>query len=116
MFTLTVTDGNGGIATDAVTITTYKGGSSSLTADAGPDQSVNLDDNPVGVNAVLAGSATGGDGNYTYSWSPTQGLSNSGIANPGFTASGEGTFVFTLTVTDGDGNTSTDTVSLLMHR
>lgn len=117
VFTLTVTDESGGIATDSVTITTFKGDVvASLVADAGPDQSVNLDDNPIGVNAVLTGSATGGDGNYSYSWSPTQGLSNPGIANPGFTASGEGAFVFSLTVMDGNDVVAIDTVSLLMHR
>jgi hypothetical protein len=43
-------------------------------------------------------SASGGTGNYTYSWSPAAGLSSSTIANP--LATPNQTTAYTLTVTD----------------
>ena len=55
--------------------------------------------------------ATGGIGNYTYSWSPATGLgspSNATLANP--VVSPSSTTTYTLTVKDAAGNTSTDNV------
>jgi gliding motility-associated-like protein len=56
------------------------------------------------TSAVLNGSVSGGAGSYTYSWSPSAGLNNAGIATP--TATPSGSTNYTLTVTDGNGCTS----------
>lgn len=94
-----------------------------IVAGAGADAAVNLDANPVGVNTTLNGSATGGDGSYTYSWSPTACLNDSNIASPDVTvcgtapfSPGQTTFTYTLTVTDGSGNSDTDSVTLTTYR
>jgi hypothetical protein len=79
-----------------------------LAADAGADAPVN-----VGQSIVLQGSASGGSGNYSFSWSPTAGLNNAAIAQPTFTPTTIGTIVFTLTVTDStSGGSVTDTVTV----
>jgi hypothetical protein len=58
-----------------------------------------------GVPVMLDGSATGGDGNYTYMWMQPAGLtgtlSNSMIADPMVTIGTAGSYVYTLAVTDG---------------
>jgi gliding motility-associated-like protein len=80
--------------------------------DAGPDASI-CDNNPV----QLAGVVTAGSGSYTYSWSPTTGLSSSTIPNP--TAFPLTTTIYTLTVTDlGTGCPSppADTLSTVVVR
>ncbi|MBI1838066.1 MAG: PKD domain-containing protein, partial [Flavobacteriia bacterium] len=59
-----------------------------------------------------APSATGGNGVYTYSWSPSATLSNATVSNP--TASPVAPTTYTLTVTDGLGCTATDAVSITM--
>jgi hypothetical protein len=51
-----------------------------------------------GVCANLNSSTSGGTGPYTYSWSPSTGLSASNISNP--TACPSATTTYTLTVTD----------------
>ncbi len=58
------------------------------------------------TSITLNGSAVGGTGVKTYSWSPATGLNNANIANPVFTpalSSGCANYVFTLTVTDANG-------------
>ena len=87
-YTLTVEDANGCTGTDQVTVTVM-----SLTANAGADVSVCS-----GSCTTLNGSATGGSGNYGYSWSPATGLSNPNIAKP--RACPTGITTYTLTVTD----------------
>ncbi|MDQ3049105.1 MAG: PKD domain-containing protein, partial [Bacteroidota bacterium] len=67
-----------------------------------------------GSSATLsAAGANGNGGPYTYSWSPSAGLSNANIANP--VASPGSTTVYTVTVTDGcsPAVTSTETVTVL---
>ncbi|MDP2423593.1 MAG: C25 family cysteine peptidase, partial [Bacteroidales bacterium] len=49
--------------------------------------------------SLLKSNAMGGSGNYTYSWTPTDGLSNPAIANP--VASPNKTTVYTVSVNDG---------------
>ncbi len=56
----------------------------------------------LGVN-VMSGS-----GNYTYSWSPIEGLDDPTSANPAFTPSASGEYTFTCTVTDTESNTTTE--------
>lgn len=76
-----------------------------LVAFAGNDVSIAL-----GSSASLPGSASGGVTPYTYSWSPSTGLSSSTIAQP--TATPTATTTYTLTVTDADGDVALDTVTV----
>ncbi|MCC7333283.1 MAG: hypothetical protein IT232_11830, partial [Flavobacteriales bacterium] len=58
-------------------------------------------------------SGPGGNGPFTYSWTPATGLDNSTIANP--TASPTTTTTYTLTVTSGPGCSSTDQVTVTVN-
>lgn len=88
--------------------------SSTIVPNAGADQT----NKPEGATVALSGSATGGTGSYTYSWSQISGttvsLSGSG-SNRTFTvpalASPE-TAVFRVTVNDGVNAAQTDDVSI----
>lgn len=71
-------------------------------ADAGPDRILAFDQ----PYQMLAGSNLPG---YTYSWSPTFGLSDPSIANPVMTANRD--ISYRLTVSNAAGCTSTDNVS-----
>ena len=95
-YTVVVTDGNGCINTDDITVTLNP----NPTADAGVDTSI-----CAGDSVQLA--ATGG---VSYSWSPITGLSNPNIANP--MASPGATTTYTVTVTDNNGCTDTDDVTV----
>ncbi len=75
-------------------------------AEAGTGATVNC----ATPGVTLNGSATGGTPGYTYSWSPTTGLSNPNIANP--TATPGTNTTYTLTVTDLNTCTSTDNVTV----
>ena len=87
--------------------TYYIAGSIPLVANAGPDQYI-----CTGSSVVIGGTPAAGGGTepYSYSWSPTTGLSNPNIANP--TASPTVTTTYTLTVTDGDSETATDDMTV----
>jgi len=63
-----------------------------------------------GQPAQLNAAATGGDGNYNYTWTPSTGLSNASIANP--TAMPGTTTVYTITVRDGLNCVASDTVTV----
>jgi PKD repeat protein len=65
-----------------------------------------------GTIVTLGGSpaASGGSAPYTYSWSPSAGLSNPNAANPTIAPTGAGSYV--LTVVDGSGCTVRDTMNL----
>ena len=82
--------------------------SSNPHADAGTDQNITT----CSADSVVIGgspAASGGSGSYTYSWSPSTGLSNVSDANPvvkGISSSQ----TYTLTVTDNNGCSSTDIV------
>jgi hypothetical protein len=76
-----------------------------LVAEAGPNKTI-----APGGSALLEGSASGGVPPYTYSWSPTTGLSNPNVAQP--TASPNSTTIYTLTVDDSLAQTSTDTATV----
>lgn len=59
---------------------------------------------PRDAHSTLNAVATGGTGNYTYSWTPTTGLNNAGIQSP--VASPIKTTTYTCTVNDGNNNVS----------
>ncbi len=79
----------------------------SLVADAGVDTFVWLGD-----SVEIGGTPTAQDGTlpYTYSWSPTEGLSNPAVANP--IAFPDTTTTYTLTLTDGNGCKSISTMKV----
>jgi len=79
-----------------------------LVANAGAAKSVN----PSSPSTVIGGSpaATGGTGPYTYSWSPSTGLSDATAANP--TATPGTTVTYTLTVTDSNSSQATSPVTV----
>ncbi|QEE49813.1 PKD domain-containing protein [Flavobacterium alkalisoli] len=65
-------------------------------------------------STTLEGTATGGSGSgYTYSWSPTTGLTGANTATP--QASPTSTTTYTLTVTDSNGCTATDEVTVFVN-
>ncbi|MDQ3048607.1 MAG: choice-of-anchor L domain-containing protein [Bacteroidota bacterium] len=67
-----------------------------------------------GGNTTLNASVAGGDGVYTYSWTPAGSLSNSSISNP--VASPASTTTYTLNVTDGNGcNASPEQVTVTVN-
>lgn len=78
-----------------------------LTVNATPNAPQNIcEGSSVQFNATV----NNGNAPYTYSWTPTTGLSDPSIANP--VASPTTNTVYTLTVTDDDGCTDTDQVTV----
>lgn len=59
-----------------------------------------------GQPATLEGAVSGGDGEYTIRWSPTEGLSDPTSLRPTVDTAKAETKTYTLTVTDGSGGTS----------
>ena len=93
VFTLTVTHPTGGCtSTDQVSVL-IEGSNMTATASASPSSIC------LGESSQLNATTVGGTGNYTYSWSPTIGLSNPLIANP--TATPTETTTYTCAVSDG---------------
>ncbi|MCX6272170.1 MAG: T9SS type A sorting domain-containing protein [Bacteroidetes bacterium] len=88
-YNLTVYDGIQSVSA-SVTVTV----SVRPTANAGPDKTVQ-----VGYTTTLNGSASGGSGNYTYSWTPSALLVNPAVQNPQ-TVAMSSTTTFQLVVTD----------------
>ncbi|HEU5149656.1 MAG TPA: PKD domain-containing protein, partial [Iamia sp.] len=113
VFELTVTDELGRTGTDTVTITI----NAAPTADAGPDQTVDVDD-PVTLDGT--GSTDPEEDELDHAWVQTGGpavtLTGADTAEPTFTAPPtSGTLTFELTVTDPDGATDTDTVTITVN-
>ncbi len=82
----------------------------SLSAHAGNDKTVCTGgQTPIGGNPA----ASGGSSPYTYSWSPSTGLSNTSTANP--TAAPSATTTYTLVVTDNGGATASDQVTVTVN-
>ncbi len=109
-FTLTATTANGCVATNTVTVTVNP----TAVADAGPDAAV------CDLKRLTLG--TPARPGYTYSWSPSTGLSNANTAQPILTASNTTAtpIVRIYTVIATDGNTvnqcsSTDAVTITIN-
>ncbi len=91
-YRVTVTDANGCTAWDEITITVVPALTLTLTVD---DSSIGT---CPGSEAQITSTVGGGEPAYSYSWSPTEGLSDATIANP--RAKPSVTTTYTLTVTD----------------
>lgn len=114
---LTVTDASGNSSTCSANVTVI-GEVPSCSIEAipgvgpytgGPETTIYIGYGP--QNVTLSGTATGGSA-FTYSWSPSDGLSCSDCAAPVFTPAAEGNYDFTLTVTNEFGCSSTCTITI----
>ncbi|WP_083702058.1 T9SS type A sorting domain-containing protein [Mangrovimonas sp. DI 80] len=107
IYTVTKTNSTTGcFDTDTVTVTVDN---AIVTANAGSDFTITCEDN-VGGSGIGEASVTG----FTYSWSPTTGLSASNISNP--TANPTSTTTYTVTKTnDATGCLDTDTVEVTVN-
>jgi hypothetical protein len=105
-YTVTVTDSKACSATSIVTVKVNP----NPTASAGQMKAV-----CPGKGAIIGDSlvASGGTSPYSYSWSPTSGLSSSTIANP--TASPTITTIYTVTVTDMNGCMASSSTSVKLN-
>jgi hypothetical protein len=95
--------GSGASATFTIT---QVGQGAPLEASASSDKPVYT----LGQTIHLFGSATGGTGNYTYSWTGTGGFTST-LQNPTVTPTAEGSYTYTVIVNDGS-NTATDNVTV----
>lgn len=104
VYIVVVTDSNGCQASDEVTITVLP----NPVADAGPDVSLT---SCAGDSVRIGGSptGTGGAGNYTYSWSPSVGISDTASSNP-YVAGITNSQLYAVTVTDANGCSAVDAV------
>jgi hypothetical protein len=104
-YTLTVTDSLLATATDQVVVTYTV---PPLVANAGADQTVSA----IVPSVQIGGSpsASGGAPDYTYLWSPADGLDDATAANP--IASPTSTTTYTLTVTDSLNTEMSDSVTV----
>ncbi|MEL6132111.1 MAG: PKD domain-containing protein, partial [Bacteroidota bacterium] len=76
-----------------------------LVVDAGVDSTIFC----FGTSLQLNGQASGGDGNYTFSWTPSLGLSDPAVANPVVSGIDTSLFYF-LTISDGLGCIGRDSI------
>ena len=78
-----------------------------LTADAGTNKEI-----CIGSSTAMGGAptASGGDGNYTYTWTPATGLNDASAANP--IANPAATTTYTVVVTDGAGCSASASVTV----
>ncbi|UCC30687.1 MAG: hypothetical protein JSU86_00115 [Phycisphaerales bacterium] len=79
-----------------------------LVAEAGADLTVTI-----GSSVTLAGFAYGGTSPYTYTWTPSTGLSDPNVSQP--TALPLTTTRYTLSVVDSDGTTASDSVTVTVE-
>jgi gliding motility-associated-like protein len=114
VFRLTVTDNQGSIDTDDVTVIVNAAAANQLPlADAGTDQTVTL---PTSI-ATLNGGGSDADGSIVnYTWvkvsGPTVTLTGANSATLSLSNLVEGSYVFRLTVQDDDAATDTDDVNV----
>lgn len=102
-YTVTVTDANGCSSASPTAMVTV---APQMTVDAGVDTTTPC-------QAVMIGgspTAMGGTPPYTYSWTPTAGLSNPNVANPD--ANPNQNTLYTVTVTDSNGCSASDSVQV----
>jgi gliding motility-associated-like protein len=97
-YNVTVTDANGCVSTDDVIITVNP----NPVVEAGPDQTICRTD-----SVMIGGSPTGPAG-VTYSWTPTNGLSDPTVANP--MASPSDTTKYFVTITNANSCISIDSM------
>lgn len=105
IYYVTVTNTEGCTDADNVLVTVLP----LLTVDAGNDQII-----PPGSSTSLSGSASGGSGNYSYSWQPAGLVNNPAIASP-VTSTLTSSTQFILNVIDDNGCTSSDTVIIFIQ-
>ena len=110
--TVTVTDDDGGIGSDTLTVTVNDLPNQSPTADAGGPYVVDE-----GSSVVLDGTGSSdADGTVTsYLWSPDTNLDDSTLAQPTFTSVDDDVVTMTLEVTDDDGATDTATTTVTVN-
>ncbi len=106
IYVLTVTDLNGCTSSSRDTIVPNP----RTTVNAGSDKSACLFE-----SIALGGSPTASNGTapYTYSWSPTAGLSNPASANPSLIVTQSGTYI--VTVTDAGNCINRDTINITLR-
>ena len=105
-YIVTVTDDNGNTDMDTMVVIIQP----LAQADAGPDQSICLNDS---VQIGGSPTAAGGTAPFTFSWTPTAGLSDATIANP--KASPADTTEYIVTITDGNSKTDMDTMTVIVQ-
>lgn len=116
-FQLTVTDDDGGTATDIVQVIVSPAPNVAPVAEAGNTITITL---PVST-ATLGGSGTDADGTVvSYAWVKLSGpsggtIATSSSASTGISSLQEGTYQYELTVTDDDGATDTDVVDVIVN-
>ncbi|MFH1320239.1 MAG: hypothetical protein ABII90_06240, partial [Bacteroidota bacterium] len=107
--TYTVTDDNGCIGTDNISVDVYANPTAGITPD--PAEVC------VGVNLVMDGNPAGGSGTYTtHLWAGDTGpLSAINVQAPTFNSGASGNFNLTYTVTDDNGCIGTDNISVTVN-
>ncbi len=93
-FSLFVTDANGRRGTDTLKIVVYE----ELTVSIEAGESTDL-----GIGIQLKAIPQGGDGNYSFSWSPADLLDGAGTLKPTFTPTATGIYEFEVAVNDNGG-------------
>jgi PKD repeat protein len=102
---VTVTDQNGDVATDSITITATDNTTPSAAPTATPDSGL------APLQVQLSSNASGGDGSLTYAWSFGDG-NTSTSANPVHTYQSSGEFTASVTVTDQNSDSTTGSVDI----
>ena len=116
--TLTVTDSEGDTDSDTMTVAVK----APPVADAGDDQTIELDSNTNSVNVSFDGSnsydpddgTNPGNGIVSYEWKFGDGSTDSG-ATPSHTYTSTGTYTVTLTVTDDENQTDSDRITVTVQ-
>jgi PKD repeat protein len=113
--TFRVTDDDGDVDTDSLTIRVYSGGG--YHGDEYPNALITAipSSGEVRLSVSFSGSATGGNPPYTYRWTFGDGSSSSSQYVT-HTYGSQGTYTATLTVTDSDGDTDTESVMIRVYQ